>query len=188
LKVDEIIQRLKEGNQRYVADKLDGRLQNAKIREQLTEGQSPYSIVLSCADSRVIPELIFDTELGELFTVRVAGNIANTSSIASIEYAVTHLNSKVIVVLGHESCGAVAAAIAGGDAGYNLNHLLAHITPAKELLKDQDMTSVIKKNAEISANQLVSRSPIISEALHNETIKIIPAYYHLDTGTVDFLQ
>lgn len=186
LKMDDIIQRLKEGNQRYVADKLDGRLQNAKIREQLIEEQSPFAIVLSCADSRVIPELIFDTELGELFTVRVAGNISNISSIASIEFAVANLKSKVIIVLGHESCGAVAAAIEGGNNGYNLNYLLAHITPAKEILKGQDMNSIIRKNAEVNANHLIEKSQIISEALQSGEIKILSAFYHLSSGRVDF--
>ena len=165
MEITEIIQRLKDGNSRFVADKLDDKLLHSVRRQSLTGGQSPYAVVLGCADSRVIPELIFDTGLGEIFTVRVAGNIANTSSIASIEYAMANLKTRVIVVLGHESCGAVAAAIAGGDNGYFLNHLLAHITPAIELLKNQDIKSIIKKNAELTASGLESRSPIISEAV-----------------------
>ena len=120
MNTDQIIKRLKEGNERYVADKLNHPLQDHARRVELTKGQQPHTIVLSCADSRVVPELAFDTGLGELFVVRVAGNIANTSSMASIEYAVAHCGSKVIVVLGHESCGAVTAAVAGGDNGYNL--------------------------------------------------------------------
>ena len=125
----EILDRLVNGNDRFVADKLDGRLQNSSRREDLTSGQDPWAIVLSCADSRVVPELAFDTGLGELFVVRVAGNIANSSSIASMEYAVAAIGTPIIVVLGHESCGAVTAAVKGGDNGYNLNHLLSHITP-----------------------------------------------------------
>ena len=113
----ESLSRIKEGNARFVADKLDGKLQDSSRRDSLVKGQQPYAIILGCADSRVVPELAFDAGLGELFTVRVAGNIANTSSIASIEYAVAHCGSKLIVVLGHQSCGAVTAAIAGGDNG-----------------------------------------------------------------------
>jgi len=188
MEIKKVIQRLKDGNNRFVADKLDGKLQDSKRREALDSGQSPYAIVLGCADSRVIPELIFDMGLGEIFSVRVAGNIANSSSIASIEYSVVHLKSTVIVVLGHEGCGAVAAAIAGGDNGYNLNHLLAHITPAKELLKGQDSISIIKKNAEHAASELISRSPILSEAVKSGQIKIVPAYYHLASGEVEFLE
>jgi carbonic anhydrase len=185
--IDEIIQRLKEGNKRFIADKLDGMLQNANLREELSEGQSPYAIVLGCADSRVIPELIFDTGLGELFTVRVAGNVANPASIASIEYAVAQLKSKVVIVMGHENCGAVAAAVKGGDAGYHLNLLLAHITPAVESVQSGELNDMIKKNAEISASQLESRSPILSAAVKSGQIRILPAYYHLTKGEVEFL-
>jgi len=187
MEITEVIQRLKDGNSRFVADKLDGKLQNSKRRQSLTGGQSPYAVILGCADSRIIPELVFDTGLGEIFTVRVAGNVANSSSIASIEYAVTHLKTRVIVVLGHESCGAVAAAIDGGDNGYHLNHLLAHITPAIELLKGQDNSIITKKNAELAASDLESRSQILAEAVKTGQIKIFPAYYYLASGEVEFL-
>jgi len=186
--IDNVLQRLKDGNERFVADKLDGQLQDSARRDSLTSGQEPYAIVLSCADSRVVPELAFDTGLGELFVVRVAGNIANSSSMASIEYAVAHCGSQVIVVLGHQSCGAVTAAVNGGDNGYNLNHLLSHITPAiSASAEGASITDVVKKNAELNAQELVSRSSIISNAVNNGTVKIVPAYYNLDSGKVDFL-
>ena len=111
------LDRLKEGNGRFVSDKLDGKLQDSNRRESLTGGQQPFAIILSCADSRVVPELAFDAGLGELFTVRIAGNVANTSTIASIEYAIAHLNTRVIVVMGHESCGAVGAAVSSSYEG-----------------------------------------------------------------------
>lgn len=184
----EIISRLKEGNERFVTDKLDGKLQNSSRRASLTSGQEPFAIVLSCADSRVVPELAFDSGLGELFVVRVAGNIANTDSIASIEYAVAHLKTSVIVVLGHESCGAVGAAIAGGDNGYNLNILLSQITPAIEKCGcDANVKDIIEENAKLNAEELVSRSSIIRNAVEKEGLKIVPAYYNLDSGRVDFL-
>lgn len=184
----EIRQRLSAGNQRFVEDKLDGKLQNSERRDTLTSGQAPYAIVLSCADSRVVPELAFDTGLGELFVVRVAGNIANSSSMASIEYAVAHCGSTVIVVLGHQSCGAVTAAIAGGDNGYNLNHLLSHITPAISASEEgAAVNDVVKKNAMLTAEELKSRSDIIGNAVKAGTVEIIPAYYNLDSGKVDFL-
>ncbi|MEC9399182.1 MAG: carbonic anhydrase, partial [Myxococcota bacterium] len=107
-----IIERLKAGNERFVKDTTEGKLRDQARRADLVGGQKPWAIVLSCADSRVAPELAFDTGLGELFVLRVAGNIANTDTIASIEYAVAHIGSPVIVVLGHQSCGAVTAAIA----------------------------------------------------------------------------
>ena len=182
------LERLKEGNDRFVADKLDGKLQDSNRRNDLTGGQQPYAIILSCADSRVVPELAFDAGLGELFVVRVAGNVANTSSMASIEYAVAHCGSKLIVVLGHQSCGAVTAAVGGGDNGYNLNHLLSHITPSISASADgAAVNDIVKKNAELNAQELVSRSSIIGDAVRSGDVKIVPAYYNLDSGKVDFL-
>lgn len=182
------LSRLKEGNNRFVSDKIDGKLQNSERRNALTGGQEPYAIILSCADSRVVPELTFDTGLGELFVVRVAGNIANTSSMASIEYAVAHCGSKLIVVLGHQSCGAVTAAVNGGDNGYNLNHLLSHITPAIASSKEgASIDDVVKTNANLTAEELTSRSSIIGNAVASGDVKIVSAYYNLDSGKVDFL-
>ena len=153
--------RLVAGNQRYVADTLQRELQDPERRDSLTGGQKPFAIILSCADSRVVPEMIFDTGLGELFVLRVAGNVANTSTIASIEYAVAHLGTKLIVVLGHQSCGAVTAAIAGGDNGYNLNHLLSHIQPAISSSDDSSVDGVVRENAVKTCQELANRSDII---------------------------
>jgi carbonic anhydrase len=188
LSADEALEKLKAGNKNYVADKLNRALQDSSRREDLTGGQAPYAIVLSCADSRVVPELTFDAGLGELFVIRIAGNIANTSTIASIEYAVAHLGTKLIVVLGHENCGAVTAAVAGGDNGYNLNHLLAHISPSIAASRKKDVNSVVKKNAKMTCDDLVNRSAIITKAVEKKSgVKIVPAYYNLGTGKVNFL-
>ena len=188
--IENTIERLQTGNERYVADKLNRDLQDSSRRNTLTEGQEPFAIVLSCADSRVVPELVFDTGLGELFVVRVAGNIANTSSIASMEYAVAHptIPIRALVVLGHESCGAVGAAMQGGNNGYNINHLLSHITPALDACgSDAPAVDVIKKNAELTAQDLMDRSPIIKAAVDKGELKMVPAYYNLASGKVDFL-
>jgi carbonic anhydrase len=184
---DEILARLKAGNARFVADKLDGKLQDSARRENLTGGQEPYAIVLSCADSRVVPELAFDTGLGELFVLRVAGNVANTSTIASIEYAVAHLGTAVVVVMGHESCGAVTAAVQGGDNGHNLNHLLAHLQPAIAKAGDKPINDVVKTNAQVVAGELAERSTIIKTAVDDGKLEIAPAYYAIGTGEVSFL-
>ena len=184
----EVVQRLKAGNARFVADSLDGKLQNSSRRNDLVGGQAPYATVLSCADSRVVPELAFDAGLGELFTVRVAGNVANSSSIGSIEYAVAHCGTKLIVVMGHESCGAVTAAVAGGDNGYNINHLLSHITPAiAASAEGATITDIVKKNAEMTVEELKNRSAIIKNAVDSGDVEIVAAYYNLDGGKVDFL-
>ena len=113
--------------------------------------------------------------------VRVAGNVANTSAIASIEYAVAHLGVKLIVVLGHEACGAVQAAMGGGDNGYNLNHLLAHLAPA---LGGKSVDGVVRKNAKLTAKALEARSEILAKA---RGLEIAPAYYKLKDGKVSFL-
>ncbi len=187
MEFNEIIERLKEGNRHFVNDKLDNKLQRSRRRKALTSGQSPYAIVLGCADSRVVPELIFDTGLGEIFVIRVAGNVANDCTIASIEYAVKHLETGVIVVLGHEGCGAVAAAVEGGDHGHYLNHLLVQIMPAIELMKGEELSHITQKNAELAATELEARSPILAGAVKSGKLKILPAYYHLASGAVEFL-
>ena len=188
MNADEVLQRLKDGNERFVADKLDGQLQDSSRRQSLTGGQEPYAIILSCADSRVVPELAFDAGLGELFVVRVAGNVANTSSMGSIEYAVAHIGCPLLVVLGHESCGAVTAAISGGDNGYNLNHLLAHVMPALAAKTDGcEVNDVVKKNAQLTATELQDRSKIIRDAVQAGKLKVVAGYYNLGSGKVDYL-
>ena len=184
----EVLNRLKEGNKRFVENNLKGELQDSERRNELTGGQAPWAIVLSCADSRVVPELAFDTGIGELFVLRVAGNIANTDTIASIEYAVAHLGTGIIVVMGHESCGAVGAALQGGDNGYNLNHLLAQIEPAKAQAGSSDVNTVVKKNAELSATDLYERSAIISGAVDKGAVKIVSAFYNLGDGESIFFK
>ncbi|WP_422358738.1 carbonic anhydrase [Reichenbachiella sp.] len=181
------LQRLKDGNGRFTSAKRDTPVPDAAEIKRHTDGQSPYAIILSCADSRVAPELAFDTGIGEVFVLRVAGNVANTSTIASIEYAVANLGTKLIVVMGHQSCGAVGAAVAGGDNGPNLNKLVSYIQPAVEKLgKDADVADIIKENANVSASTLTSQSDIISNAVASDGVKIVTAYYNLDTGKVDF--
>ena len=187
MKSQEVLGRLKTGNERFVADKLDGQLQDSSRRDALTGGQEPYAIILSCADSRVVPELCFDTGLGELFVVRVAGNVANTSTIGSIEYAVAHIGCPLLVVMGHESCGAVTAALGGGDNGYNINHLLAHVTPAMAAVGGDDVNAVVKKNAQLTATELAARSTIIGDAVAAGKLEIVPAYYALGSGKVEWL-
>lgn len=184
---DQIIERLKEGNKRFVEDKLESKLQDSARRQELVGDQQPDTIVLSCADSRVIPELAFDTGIGELFVVRVAGNVANSSSLASIEYAVANCGSSVIVVMGHQSCGAVGAAVKGGNNGFSINHLLSHLTPALVACgPDASVNDIVKKNAEMTAVELTKRSKIIYDAVKDGKVRIVAAYYSLETGEVIF--
>jgi len=180
------LDQLKEGNNRFVNDKPEHQRQDSERRKELITGQHPFAIILGCADSRVVPEMAFDVGLGDLFVVSVAGNVANTSSIASIEYAVANLGVKLIVVMGHESCGAVSAAIKGGDAGPNLNSLISLIKPAVDQSSDKEVNSVVKENARINANALVDKSEIIASAVKENDVQIVTAYYNLGSGIVDF--
>ncbi len=183
------LQRLKIGNARYVANTRATDPTDSARRESLVEGQSPYAVILSCADSRVVPELVFDTGEGELFVVRVAGNVANTSTLATIEYAVANLGTGLIVVMGHEGCGAVQAAISSGpgsDNGHNLNHLLMHLTPAIAAVPHASVEAVVRKNAELTAGELTNRSAILREAVADDRLQIVAAYYELGSGKVSF--
>lgn len=179
--------RLKEGNKRFVADSQQGELRDLSRRAELTGGQSPFAIIVSCADSRVVPELAFDTGIGELFVLRVAGNISNASTVGSIEYAVAHLGTKLIVVMGHESCGAVGAAIAGNPGSQSLDHLVAHIQEAVETVGSGDVNTVVKENAKINAQALTEKSKIIKDGVANGGVEIVSAYYNLGDGKVEFL-
>lgn len=181
------LKRLQDGNARFVADRPSSERRDAETRATLLDGQEPFAVVLSCADSRVVPELIFDVGLGEIFVVRVAGNIPNTCTIASIEYAVEHLAVNLVVVLGHERCGAVNAALAGGDHGSNLNSLVAHLVPAvvkaRGKTDEAKLNSAIKWNAKHTASQLRARSSILAR----KSLEITPAYYSLASGKTQFL-
>lgn len=189
MEIKEILEKLEKGNDNFMNDKLSHNNEGAARRAELVDGQAPFAIILGCADSRVVPELAFDTGLGELFVARVAGNVANISTIASIEYAVAVLKTKVIVVMGHESCGAVGAAIKGDNLGFNLNILLSHITPAIVAAGEgASVNDVVKKNARLTAIDLANRSEILAQAVKDENLKIVPAYYHLATGKVEFLK
>src|SRR5260370_868323 len=129
---EEALKRLKEGNSRFVADKLAERNLGKNRRAELAKGQAPFAIILGCADSRVAPELLFDQGLGDLFVVRVAGNVTDPEILGSIEYALTELKAPLIVVLGHEECGAVKAALSEEQLSGNLAKLIARVHVGRE--------------------------------------------------------
>ncbi|NQY08455.1 MAG: carbonic anhydrase [Flavobacteriales bacterium] len=176
--------RLSSGNARFQSNNLDHPHTTAERREQSTLGQAPFAIILNCADSRVIPELIFDQGIGDLFDVRVAGNIPNPSSLGSIEYAVAVLKTKAIVVMGHEACGAVGAAIKGDEISPNLDHLLSFVNTGG----NTDVTVAVKHNVKACIESLTKNSDIIANAVENEGVEIVGAYYNLGSGKVDWLK
>ena len=186
LSADQALERLQQGNQRFRNERMTGTDRDATRRGELVHGQRPFAAILSCADSRVSPEIVFDTGLGELFVVRVAGNVATTSSIASIEFAVGVLETRLVVVIAHEGCGAVGAALAGDAASDNLDHLLAHIRPAISATAGSDVDAVARRNARHAAERLAAESDIIRGAMEKEGVRIVTAFYHLVSGEVEF--
>lgn len=185
---------LKKGNKRFITAETSRDGIKSNDRKKLVSGQKPYAIVLSCSDSRVPPEIVFDQKLGEIFVVRTAGQSLDFATIASIEYAVAHLGSNLIVVMGHESCGAVKAALAtlkGGDAGSVwLNKLVNDLHPRLKRFTELSQTEgvVVESwvNVEGVANDLLNRSEIIKKAVDSGDVRIQNALYHLGSGEVEW--
>jgi carbonic anhydrase len=188
LTADEAYERLKQGNRRFLSGEVEGAGRDAERRQQVAGGQWPFAAILCCADSRVVPELAFDTGIGELFVVRVAGNVASRSAIASIEFAISQLGTKLLVVMAHGGCGAVTAAIAGGAPSPSLEHLLEHIRPAVEAGDSSDVDEVARRNATLSADEMSAKSDIIREAVEDGGVKVVTAFYHPGTGEVDLIR
>lgn len=189
---DEALQRLKDGNRRYVANKAVHPNQTESRRLEAAQGQHPFATILGCVDSRVPPEIIFDRGLGDLFVIRTAGHVLDTAVIGSIEFGVAELGIPLLVVLGHEKCGAVKATIEAlethAEAEGSIGFLVEGIAPAVERAKERSgdlLENAVRANVEIAVNQLAG-SPVLAEALHAGKIKIVGGRYDFDTGVVEF--
>ncbi len=184
---EEIWQDLVTGNRRFVMG-LPRARDHVKAREELFQGQHPKAIVLACADSRVGPELVFDKGLGSLFVVRSAGNIADPILLGSIEYAAEHLHVPLLVIVGHEKCGAVSAAVSGAKLpSPNLDAIVRKIAPALEGLKsglntDERMSLAVEANVHRSASDILRHSPLLRDLVEEGKLTIIKAVYQLKTG------
>lgn len=186
---NEIWAKLSAGNKRFMAGK-HTTVNYAAARKALVKGQQPEVIVLGCADSRVSPEFVFDKNLGEIFVVRDAGNIPDKVSLGSIEYAVEHLHAKALLILGHESCGAVAAAVSGEKMpSVNLSAIVDSISPAFDgsktcIIGKPSNLSCVELNVAQSSEDVISRSQILKKAVKEGHLVVIRAVYKLDTGEV----
>lgn len=185
--------RLLAGNARYVSGK-PLRVDHSSRREAVAPAQMPFAIVLGCSDSRVPPELLFDQGLGDIFTVRVAGNIADDLALGSMEYAVEHFATPLIVVLGHEKCGAVSAAVAAVASGSlpppHIASLVTALRPAVEASKGMPGDAVenaIITHVRQTVAALTASSPILAEAVEHHRLAIAGAEYHLRSGNVSYL-
>ncbi|HYP09751.1 MAG TPA: carbonic anhydrase [Bryobacteraceae bacterium] len=186
-----VLKTLHAGNQRYVHHKIVHPHQSRLLRQRLVAGQHPVAAILSCADSRVPPELVFDQGLGDLFTVRVAGNVVDDAILGSLEYAVEHLHVPVILVLGHIGCGAVQATIAGGEPNTHIDSLVKAIRPAVEQASHEAgvlMDNAVRDNVQLAVKQLQDANPILAMMSAQGKIQIKGAVYHMDTGVVEFLK
>jgi len=190
MKIDENVQKLIEGNKRFAASKPIHPNQTTERRVEVSKGQKPFAVILGCSDSRIPPEIIFDQGLGDLFIIRVAGNIVDDIALGSIEYAVDHLGVQLVVVLGHGKCGAVSATVQGGEAHGHINCIVKAIAPAVEKAKKQSgdlIDNSIKANVELVVDQIVSSKPILSELVKEAKLKIAGAYYNIENGVVELI-
>ena len=164
-------------------------------REETAGGQRPFATVLTCSDSRLPVERIFDQGIGDLFVIRVAGNVAGVSEIATAEYGVGHLNTRLMVVMGHKGCGAVAAAATGAEVHGALPHLLSHIKPAIEAVKQKEgqlekeefLVAAVAANVRSAMEELLRTSETIQEKVEKHELTLIGAVYDIETGKVEWL-
>ena len=193
---EQVLTMLKEGNQRFVAGTLTARDHSKLVREAAL-GQYPKAVILSCLDSRIPVEDVFDRGIGDIFVARVAGNFENTDILGSMEFACKVSGSKLVFVLGHESCGAIRGAIDGVELG-NITAMLANIKPAVEHFKDYEgeqtgqnpefVKMVTKQNVVATIDRIRTNSPILKEMELQGDIKIVGGIYNMDTGTVTMLE
>jgi|SRR5215472_386802 len=190
---DEALNRLVNGDKRFVAGKSEEPHGAALLerRHALAKDQKPFAVILSCSDSRVPPELVFDVSLGDIFVIRTAGEVVDQVAIGSIEYAIEHLGTRLIVVLGHQRCGAVSAAVSGATDKGDIPDVLKAILPAIEETKGQSgdrIDNAVRANARDIAKRLQTSGPILTPRVQSGEVKIVPAYYSLDTGQVELLK
>ena len=179
----EALQRLQDGNARYrTAEKNEGNISPAIRKDTCENGQKPYAIVVTCADSRVIPESIFSAGIGELFVIRVAGNVIDKHQLGSIEYAAAHLGSPLVVVMGHNHCGAVGAAIGGGAENF-INYITDEIK--KAIGEEKDDYKACCLNVKHSVQVIKESLKVQDDDEHS--LQVCGAVYHLEDGKVEFL-
>jgi carbonic anhydrase len=190
LSPEQALMRLKSGNARYVTGQCVHPNQDDLARTSVAKGQKPYAIVVGCADSRVPPEIVFDAGIGDLFVLRVAGNLVDNAVIGSIEYAVEHLGARLLIVMGHERCGAVKATLDGAAADGHVGALLEAIRPAVAKARGKggdELDLAVRINAKLIAEELRSSKPILEERVKGKKLKVVAARYDLDSGIVELL-
>lgn len=187
---DEALQILKDGNSRFISGKLEHPNHCEESRQNLTTGQEPLATILTCADSRVPPVDIFDLGLGDLFVVRVAGNVIGDHTLGSIEYAVKHLHTPLVVVMGHSSCGAVSAVASGAVLEGHIASIGPAIQTAIKNVKEMEGNLVDNASVELAkqiSDKIADSEPIVADLVTAGATKVVPAFYDLESGKVEFL-
>ena len=196
----EALERLREGNRRFASDVRSPDTRTSQTRRsELAAGQEPFAIILGCSDSRVPAEIVFDQGLGDLFVIRVAGNIVAASQVGSVEFAAARFGTRLVVVLGHSQCGAVLATLeelqrTTGHQSRNLRSIVDRVRPsveallATELRRDPDalMRHAVRANIRVSANHLRHGSEVLEQLIERNGLLVVGAEYSLETGLVDF--
>ena len=187
---EEALAKLLAGNKRFVEARLSHPHQDAEQRVSLGSGQAPFAAVLACADSRVPPEVLFDQGLGDLFVVRVAGNIINDQLLGSLEYAVAHLDTPLIMVMGHTSCGAIGAVAQGAELEGHMASLVPAIQPSVDKVRgmEGDLTdNAAREIAKMTAEQLRSSDPVLAPLVAAGKLKVVASFYELESGQIKLL-
>lgn len=184
---EEALKELEEGNEQFISG------DTAELRADLQKnGQTPYAVIITCSDSRVAPEVLFNTTMGELFTIRTAGNVVDEFEIGSVEYGAEHLGAPLIVVMGHSNCGAVGAAVSGKADGFIQNiidEIMPSVEEARKTETDENAVSTLAEDLNIQHTiQKLRTSTILSELESEGKVKIIGAKYDIKEGTVEFLE
>lgn len=190
LKPDAALARLKAGNARFVSGNLAHPHQSLARRAKIKDGQRPFAIILGCSDSRTAPEVVFDQGLGDLFVVRSAGNVVDDVGLGSIEYAAEHLGASLIVVLGHENCGAVKATLDGGKLPGHLPAIAKAIRPAVKASANRPgdaLDNAVLENARLEAHRVADSKPILRKLVEQGKVRVVAARYDLHTGRIVFL-
>lgn len=188
---EEAVALLKAGNGRFCRTAMAAKDFSPARRQALAAGQKPFAVIVCCSDSRVPPEWVFDQGLGDIFVVRVAGNVVDPVVLGSVEYAVEHLHSPLVVVLGHEKCGAVQAAVAGGHAPADIQAIVECIDPSVRRAETQPARpeSLAERVADLNVQNSLSAiaaSPVVSHLAHEGKVRLVGAKYHLESGQVEW--
>lgn len=187
---EQALLKLKEGNERFVSKRCIHPNQSAERQAEVVKGQHPFAAILGCSDSRVPPEILFDQGVGDLFIIRVAGNILSEEILGTIEYAAEHLGIPLVLVLGHQKCGAVQAAVSGGGVPGKIQRLVEALQPALTKAKSLSgdlVENTVRANVELVVDLLKKSNPIMTELIHAGKIKVVGGYYSLETGRVTVL-